>query len=216
MARPSPAPSASPLPLRVLHAVRLLGFAGSTVIADRAEATHAEAAGPLAEAEQQGWLQHMAFAGLEGWSLTDSGRAENERQLAYERARADPENKIGAVYREFLPLNARLLRACTDWQIRPTAAERFAPNDHADTAWDERVLEELAALSAALAPLIERLRTVLVRFGGYDARFESARRRAQNGQVDWVDKTSIDSCHRVWFELHEDLVATLGIDRGGH
>jgi hypothetical protein len=25
--------------------------------------------------------------------------------------------------------------------------------------------------------------------------------------------TGVDSCHRVWFELHEDLVATLGIDR---
>ncbi|MEK8226978.1 hypothetical protein NKG05_14185 [Oerskovia sp. M15] len=30
----------------------------------------------------------------------------------------------------------------------------------------------------------------------------------------WVDRTDVDSCHRVWFELHEDLVATLGIDRG--
>jgi hypothetical protein len=28
-----------------------------------------------------------------------------------------------------------------------------------------------------------------------------------------VDRTDVDSCHRVWFELHEDLVATLGIDR---
>jgi hypothetical protein len=27
-----------------------------------------------------------------------------------------------------------------------------------------------------------------------------------------VDRTDVDSCHRVWFELHEDLVATLGID----
>jgi len=28
-----------------------------------------------------------------------------------------------------------------------------------------------------------------------------------------VDHTDVDSCHRVWFELHEDLIATLGIDR---
>ncbi|WP_245966848.1 hypothetical protein [Sphaerisporangium album] len=26
----------------------------------------------------------------------------------------------------------------------------------------------------------------------------------------------VDSCHRVWFELHEDLIATLGLDRHAH
>ena len=33
------------------------------------------------------------------------------------------------------------------------------------------------------------------------------------GEHDWVDRTDIDSCHRVWFELHEDLIATLGLSR---
>lgn len=118
------------------------------------------------------------------------------------------------VYREFLSLNARLLRACTDGQLKPTAEDRFAPNDHTDPLWDQRILTELAALSDALAPLIDRLSTVLARFGGYDTRFELALQRARSGQWDWVDTTNIDSCHRVWFQLHEDLVATLGIDRG--
>jgi len=30
----------------------------------------------------------------------------------------------------------------------------------------------------------------------------------------WVDAIGIDSCHTVWFQLHEDLLATLGIPRG--
>ncbi|GEL98174.1 hypothetical protein [Cellulomonas terrae] len=63
------------------------------------------------------------------------------------------------------------------------------------------------------APLADRLRLLLARFGGYDARFAAARRRAHAGGTGWVDGTDADSCHRVWFELHEDLVATLGIDR---
>lgn len=33
------------------------------------------------------------------------------------------------------------------------------------------------------------------------------------GERGWVDRTDVDSCHRVRFELHEDLVATLGLQR---
>jgi hypothetical protein len=61
--------------------------------------------------------------------------------------------------------------------------------------------------------LIENLSAVLARFDGYVARYESALRRAKSGELDWIDKTDVDSCHRVWFQLHEDLIATLGIDR---
>ncbi|MEU4807127.1 transcriptional regulator [Actinosynnema sp. NPDC023587] len=200
--------------LLILHAVRLLGFANSATVAERAGASHDDTLRVLREAERAGWVQHVEFADLGGWSLTDSGKAENERQLAVERGGADPENRIATVYRAFIPLNARLLRAVTDWQIRPTGEDRFAPNDHADATWDGRVLAELDTLNDTLPPLIARLAQVLARFDGYDIRFAAALRRAQGGQRDWVDKTHIDSCHRVWFQLHEDLVATLGIDRG--
>lgn len=199
--------------LLVLHAVRLVGFADSETVAERAGTSHADALRLLSVAEHAGWVQHVAFADLDGWSLTDSGKAENERQLMAERVSADPDDVVAAVYRVFLPLNARLLRAVTDWQIKPTEADRFAPNDHFDRAWDGRVLEELTSLGRELAPLIENLSAVLVRFDGYVARYESALRRAKSGELDWIDKTDVDSCHRVWFQLHEDLIATLGIDR---
>lgn len=199
--------------LLVLHAVRLVGFADSETVAERAGTSHADALRLLSVAEHAGWVQHVAFADLDGWSLTDSGKAENERQLMAERVSADPDDVVAAVYRVFLPLNARLLRAVTDWQIKPTEADRFAPNDHFDRAWDGRVLEELTSLGRELAPLIENLSAVLARFDGYVARYESALRRAKSGELDWIDKTDVDSCHRVWFQLHEDLIATLGIDR---
>jgi hypothetical protein len=201
--------------LLVLHAVRVLGFAGSAEVAERAGVRYAEVLRVLGRAEREGWVQHAAFADLSGWSLTDSGKVENERQLAAERAEADRAGVVAVVYRAFLPLNARMLRAVTDWQITPTEADRFAPNDHTDRARDERVLDELTALSRELAPLIESLSAVLSRFGDYACRFDSALGHARGGQHDWVDKTSVDSCHTVWFQLHEDLVATLGIDRRG-
>ncbi|MGI5290649.1 transcriptional regulator [Nonomuraea polychroma] len=203
----------SPPGLLVLHAVRITGFADTPVIAHRYGLDAAETKELLLDAEACGWVEHTAFAGTGGWSLTERGRAENERQLAAELARVSGTDEVHDVYREFLPLNALLLRACTDWQLRPTAGDPLAVNDHSDYAWDARVLYELAGIDRALTPLADRLRSVLTRFRGYDTRFTTALARARAGEGTWVDRTDVDSCHRVWFELHEDLIATLGLDR---
>jgi hypothetical protein len=204
----------SPPDLMTLHAVRLLGFADFDAVAQRAGVRDAEVIRVLSVAERKGWVQHAEFADLTGWSLTDAGRVENERLLATERRDADPDGVVQDVYRAFLPLNARLLQAVTDWQIRPSQADRFAPNDHTDGVWDARILDELTTLSRLVAAQNECLTEVLPRFDGYSSRFRSALTRARSGELDLVDKTDRDSCHRVWFELHEDLVATLGITRG--
>jgi hypothetical protein len=34
------------------------------------------------------------------------------------------------------------------------------------------------------------------------------------GDTDWFTKPMIPSYHTVWFEMHEDLLSTLGIERG--
>src|SRR5215213_5078609 len=46
-------------------------------------------------------------------------------------------------------------------------------------------------------------------------RYEAALIRADRGKRSWVSEPKIDSCHTVWMELHEDLLATLGVQRGG-
>lgn len=199
--------------LLVLHAVRLLGFADTATVAHRGGVDFDESESLLLDAQAYGWVQHDAFFDLVGWSLTERGKAENQRQLAVERESADPQGVIAAVYREFLPLNARLLRAVTDWQLKPVEGGPSEPNDHCDKAWDEDVLSELAAIGAELGALNARLTGVLARFDGYAARYAAALLKARNGQSGWVDKSDIESCHKVWFQLHEDLVATLGIDR---
>ncbi|WP_328989658.1 transcriptional regulator [Kribbella sp. NBC_01245] len=204
----------SPPELLTLHAVRISGFADTPVIARRFRLDPAETAETLSDAEAYGWVTHAAFAGLEGWSLTESGRTENERQLAAELVSTGGAAEVREVYRDFLPLNARLQQACTDWQLRPVPGDRLAANDHTDAAWDAAVLDELTAIDHALAPIAGRLDVLLARFGGYDSRFTAALHRAKAGGNGWVDRTDIDSCHRVWFELHEDLIATLGLDRG--
>ena len=114
----------------------------------------------------------------------------------------------------FLPLNRRLGLACTRWQIWPQQWDGIAPNDHTDWGWDESVLRSLASLGSAVervcAPLVE----VLPRFGGHVERYRAALARVDRGERSWVDAPDRASCHIVWIQLHEDLLATLGIERG--
>ncbi|ACZ31445.1 hypothetical protein Xcel_2430 [Xylanimonas cellulosilytica DSM 15894] len=199
--------------LLVLHAVRLAGMADDDAVARRFGLPPDDVAAALRDAHDRGWAQRAQFAETAGWWLTESGRAENERLLAVELSAAGAGHAVAAVHEDFLPLNARLRNAVTRWQLRP-AGDRLAPDDHTDADWDDAVLDELAALDRALSPLARRLATHLDRFSGYDTRFSHALTRAWRGGRPWVDASDVDSCHRVWFELHEDLVATLGIDRG--
>lgn len=199
--------------LLALHAVRVVGFGEAPALARRFGLDPDQVGELLRDAEAHGWVSHASFAGLGGWSLTERGRAENERQLAEELAAVGGADEVRDVHRAFLPLNGRLQAACTRWQLRSTADDPLATNDHADPAWDAAVLDELADVERGLAPLAVRLGDLLTRFRGYDTRFAAARRRAAAGDRAWVDRTDVDSCHRVWFELHEDLIATLGIDR---
>lgn len=203
----------SPTDLLVLHAVRILGFADADAVAGRFGLDVSETQKLLRDAEAHGWTTHMSFGETAGWSLTELGRTENERRLEFELAEVHGEDEVRTVYREFLPLNALVLRACTDWQLKPAAGDRLVPNDHTDDTWDAGVLRELTAIDRALPPLIDRLGTLLTRFLAYDKRFQAALTRAQAGEPAYIDRTDIDSCHRVWFQLHEDLIATLHIDR---
>lgn len=201
--------------LLVLHAVRVRGWADGAAVAGRYGLDPAEADEILLDHQAHGWIAWSEFLGSGGWSLTASGRAEDERRLAAELLEAGPAGAVvRGVVEVFGPLNDRLQRACTRWQLRPAPGDLLAVNDHADPAWDAEILAELAELSDALAPLVVRLAAVLDRFGGYDTRFAAALGRASRGEGAWVAGTGLDSCHTVWMELHEDLLATLGIARG--
>ena len=192
---------------RVLHGVRLLGFADSGAIADRCELADEIVGEELLDQQAHGRTARSEFAGQAGWSLTTEGRQENERLLADQLDTVpDGRSRLDRVHADFLPMNERLQRTCTDWQLRPTPADPLAFNDHRDTGWDADVLARLEDLAQQLVPLERALIEVLPRFAGYQSRFVAALRHRR------IDETT-DSCHRVWFELHEDLIATLGLER---
>jgi hypothetical protein len=199
--------------LLVLHSVRIQGLADDAAVAVRFGLDRADTRELLLDFEAYGWVTHNVFAGTEGWSMTERGRAEDDRRLAEELAEASARPVVAQAYEAFVPLNARLLQACTDWQLRPELDDRLTPNTHTDPEWDERVLGELEALGGELGPLVISLASALTRFDGYDTRFSAALVRARSGQSEWVVGAGIGSCHVVWMELHEDLISTLGIQR---
>jgi hypothetical protein len=200
--------------LLTLHAVRLRGTAAPGQVADRFTLDQAATAELLLDFAAYGWVSRAEFAGAGGWSLTERGRVENERQLAVELAEAGARPAVVDVHARFLPLNARFQTACTNWQIRPLPSAEMAANDHRDLRWDDRVLEELGSVGRRLVPLCAALSDRLARFEGYEKRYADALARVEAGQRSWVDGVGTDSCHTIWFELHEDLLATLGIERG--
>lgn len=200
--------------LLVLHSVRIQGMADDDAVAARFDLDEADTRELLLDDEAYGWVRQAAFAGTAGWSMTERGRAEDDRRLAEELADAGARPVVERVHEAFAPLNARLLQACTDWQLRPEDGDRLTPNTHTDTEWDAGVLAELDDLDAALAPLVAELTAALARFEGYDERFTVALGKARAGRGEWVAGTGIASCHGVWMELHEDLLSTLGIERG--
>ncbi len=136
----------------------------------------------------------------------DRGRqTEYERQLADEVKATDASDLLQSTYRDFVVQNDRLLRASTDWQIRPNAEDSLAVNNHVDRRWDTRVLHTLADVDAYLRGACRSLSARLQRFRGYDQRFPSALARVERGEHAWVNRPRADSCHTVWMELHELL-----------
>jgi len=207
-------PHASSPELLVLHGVRVKGMADGAAVASRFGLDHHVVEELLLDYEAQGWVTRVRFAGIGGWALTAAGRAENERRLAAELEETTARPEIEAAHGEFLTLNSRFLAAVTNWQIRPERADPLAANDHTDWRWDERVLDDLRRLDRQVRPVGQQLAAALDRFSGYPERYSAALDKVDRGQHAWVDQPRIDSCHTVWMELHEDLLATLGLERG--
>jgi hypothetical protein len=203
-------PHRTPGDLLVLHTLRCTGFAGLGRVA---------AAAGLPEPEVESELIDLAVAGLVtrvagdfgGWGLTEAGRAADAGRIAGELDAAGARAAVAAAYDRFLVLNPELLDLCTAWQLRSSGGA-VTVNDHADPAYDARVLDRLADLDRRAGTVCAALSAALPRFGRYRVRLAGALARARSGELDQVADTT-DSYHAVWFQLHEDLLATLGLPR---
>lgn len=208
----------APLPtdqLTLLHQLRLRGLATAAELARRRAVPVGEVVDGLAALADAG-LVRASPPGVDGaersWTLTAAGRSALAEGLAHELDGAGARGRLVELYARFRALNGELLATCTAWQVRVVEG-RTVVNDHGDPDHDHHVVARLGRLDDLAQPLCADLAATLARFGGYGRRLAAARARVEAGEGDWFTKPLIDSYHTAWFELHEDLLATLGLER---
>jgi hypothetical protein len=196
--------------LLVLTGLRLKGFVETAPLGMFLEMPLDDLERRLNVAAENGFATYRS-GGRSGWSLTAEGRRENDRLLSAELDSASRRSDMEAIYREFLDLNQEMLGICSRWQVKDLDTQEL--NDHQDSAYDRAVIDELIEIDSAVQPICAVLGSWFGRFANYGPKFSAALRKVTDGQYDWFTKPTLDSYHTVWFELHEDLLVTLGIDR---
>jgi hypothetical protein len=202
---------ASPPRLLALHGIRLRGRAEPDQVADYMGAEADVIVAALSELEATGLVEHRTGR-FSGFGLTPAGRAEGARLLAEELDGHGLRGHVEAAYEEFLAFNRQMLTVCTMWQLRDVG-DTTVVNDHTDEVHDRSVLDALDALDHHVRPVLSALCDGLLRFTGHEARLRYALDRVLAGEHDWLTKPMFPSYHSCWFELHEDLLATLGRER---
>jgi hypothetical protein len=197
--------------LLALHALRLRGIAEADEVAEYMEVDPEPIRAELAELADLDLVTYRRgrFA---GYSQTPEGRVVGERLLAEELDDHGLRPRVVAAYEEFEELNRQLLTVCTQWQLR-SVGHGTTDNDHTDAAHDQAVIDALVALDQHARPVLMSLEDALVRFGPHQRRLRYALDRVVAGEHDWFTKPMFPSYHSCWFELHEDLLATLGRER---
>lgn len=184
-----------------LDVLQHLAMEGIAETDDIAEATgHPEGAvrDTLDSLEAEGFVEAEGF-----WYLTDSGE---DRLGTVCRQRFDAEEL--AALEDLLPrfetLDDRMKELAGEWQD-------LDQSDRGPAAEPVDALEELHAdLEALFTDLEADTRAI------YDPYLESlsdAVTRLRDGETAYFTATDVDSYHTVWFELHDDLLRTLGVER---
>jgi DNA-binding MarR family transcriptional regulator len=194
--------------LLVLHGLRLKGFAEVADLADLVRLGPPEVVAQLDELKRDELVLYREGR-LTGWALTPAGRQAQEALLRAELHECGGRDAIFDAYKRFLDLNTDLLSVCTAWQMKDEATI----NDHTDAAYDKSVIDRLHELHDRVEPIIADLEATLDRYCGYRSRLVASLEKLRNGQNEWFTKPLIDSYHTVWFQLHEDLLNSLGIER---
>ncbi len=197
--------------LLVLHALRIKGIALDDRIAQATGLGVDEVCEELRELDAAGFV-HVREGTVSGWALTPAGRRRERELVAAELDASGARSSIEAWYAGFRSLNSAFLRICTDWQLRGEGDDRVL-NDHGDLDYDMGVLNALASVGEEVRTRLQDVVVLLPRFLPYRARLDTALTHVAAGEFAWFTGPLIDSVHTVWFELHEDLLATLNVPR---
>jgi hypothetical protein len=198
--------------LLVLHSLRLKGFAEPPDVSDATtlpEDTVSELLVSFRDRDMVGRRDGR----ISGFMLTPAGKQHHATLLKKERTQAGCLPRVQWAYDAFLAHNETFKQLCSDWQLR-TVEGKQVPNDHTDATYDAAIAGRLTALQAHVATVLDEIGRVLTRFSPYGDRLESTVGRFVRGEAAALSRPLNRSYHDVWMELHEDLLMTLGHDRG--
>ncbi|HEV2810899.1 MAG TPA: hypothetical protein VGV93_10955 [Acidimicrobiales bacterium] len=195
-----------------LHVLRIKGVAEAGALATATGFGMEQITSALADLVARGLAEYRDGV-LTGWRPTAPGVRHDDAWLCRELEAAGARTALEEAYHSFLALNPELLRACTAWQLVDAGDGSQTPNDHRDASYDAGVVAHLAEIHRRVQPVVLELSRHLPRFGPYRPRLQTALDRVRAGDGDWFTRPLLDSYHQVWFELHQDLLSTLGLDR---
>jgi hypothetical protein len=187
---------------RVLHALRIKGFAKVDVLSDLSAGEPDEVEQHLADFQTDEIALFREARAL--WQLTPKGREVHAEQLASEAEAIRP--LVEPHYPAFLELNEAFKELCGDWQLRAGAPTT--------TRTPRTTRRSSAASSRSTArPSRSWSRSAPRRLSPYAPRLSKTAQRVAGGDHQLFTGVMCGSYHDVWMELHEDLILTLGIDR---
>lgn len=195
--------------LPVLMAMRVQGLSPSDRLAAALGEPEEHAARRAQELVDAG-LAMKRTGRVEGFCLTPDGNSALEKALADEGLRGD--EVLTDVYERFLPLNDELLQVASDWQVRKHGGVE-APNDHTDAAYDQGVLDRLFELHDKALVVVRKMMKRAHRYAPYRRRLNDCVERLESGDTSALTAALKESYHTVWYELHEDLLLTLDLER---
>ena len=194
----------------VLHTLRCIGSTSAERIAGVCGLGGETVESELIDLAVDGLVGYEG-GGYGGWSLTVAGQAADAAALTAELEDLGVREVVHAAHQRFEGLNAPVMQACSDWQLKRGVGGAVV-NDHDDREYDDAVLARLATLDDRAQRLCASLGEAMQHFGRYGPRLGEAIDRALAGDVSYV-ADHVDGYHAVWFQLHEDLLATLGLPR---
>lgn len=195
--------------LPVLMAIRVQGLSPPERLAAAVGEPEERAARRAQELVDAG-LAMKRTGRVEGFCLTPEGSGALEQALDEEGLRGD--DVLADAYERFLPLNDELLQVASDWQVRKHGGVE-TPNDHTDAAYDQGVLDRLFELHDKALVVVRKMMKRARRYAPYRGRLNDCIERLESGDASALTAALKESYHTVWYELHEDLLLTLGLER---
>jgi hypothetical protein len=188
--------------LDLLQILRIKGLATEQDLADSLGVEVESLDVPLLSLAEERLIERPEGTDPPRWLLTADGLA-HHAELTEARRANDALAEVEVLYAVFLELNRPVKKVVSEWQ----AGEQ-------DAAGAADTIAELTEIGQQLVEATDMGARDLPRFAVYSDRLAAALTEVRAGQRRFIDDPSSASFHTVWFELHEDLLLTLGRNRG--